>query len=97
MGYPTFRQNLENKNATFPENEVVVLGYEVWPPEMNASPFPSTEVSPPKSLIGTQRRGPRPARPSRKTQVSFPAKLSLDNWVQLTIHFELSDGHNAVS
>ena len=73
VGYPTFRQNLENKNATFPENEVVVLSYEVWPPEMNASPFPSTEVSPPKSLIGTQRRGPRPARPSRKTQFSFPA------------------------
>lgn len=96
-GVPDLQTESREQNATFPENEVVVLSYEVWPPEMNASPFPSTEVSPPKSLIGTQRRGPRPARPSRKTQVSFPAKLALDNWVQLTIHFESPDGHNAVS
>lgn len=97
-GVADLQTESREQNATSPENEVVVLSYEVWPPELNASPFPSTEVSPPKSLIGTERRGPRPARPSRKTQVSFPAKLSLDR-VQLTIHFESfesSDGHNAV-
>jgi hypothetical protein len=56
---------------------------------MNASPFPSTEVSPPKSLIGTTK-----ARTASSPTIAQNAILIR---VQLTIHFESSHAHNAVS